>query len=66
MECVKMIKRAVRDFQSDTRLCDVIVEESKTYLEIKDKDRNGKTVFRLIPWNDFKIQVESAEMAAAK
>lgn len=65
-----MIKRPVRDLQSDKpnppRFCDVIInDEGEAYLEKKVKDKKGKSTYDTIAWEDVVYQVEAARGKAA-
>lgn len=55
-----MVKRAIRNLQTNSRFCDIIVDNKKIYLEQKSKDRYGNTKISIIEWNELKMQVESA------
>lgn len=56
------MRRAIRNMHSDNqeRFCDVIIEDSVTYLLVKV----GKNKYKKIPWNDVVYQVEAAQQAA--
>jgi hypothetical protein len=58
-----MIKRAIRNLQTNSRFCDIIVDNKKIYLEQKSKDRYGNAKISIIEWNELKVQVEAAVKA---
>ncbi len=60
-----MIKRAVRNLGNEKRVFDVVVDDCNSiFIEMKSKDKYGKTKTIKIPWSDVVWQVESAQKAA--
>ena len=58
-----MTKTAIRNLHSDKpippRICDVVIEDGKIFLEKK----TDKKQFEKIPWEDVVYQVETAKSA---
>ena len=64
-----MVKRPIRNLRctktTQTRFCDVIVDEDGVFLEQKKKDKKNQTQFERIPWDDVVYQVEIAKQVKA-